>query len=296
MRASGSPRRCGASARASHGGPRSRRAFRLAGSAGGCVSLRDSPISARASNAKPARGQRSRRMDAARQRRRAPRHDPLSAWRRLLHRVAEDPSGRHLASCGCDRPCGVRRRLSSSARASVPGRTRGCDRVLSKPAPPGPSSSRATPPAPGLRSRPHSAARQHQIAAPAALVLFSPWTDLSPAAIPTTRRATPCCAPTGCGLAPPATLRASPRRAARLTAPWRPRGLPPTLIQAGSDELLYGQALRTYEALRAAGCDVHCEIIPNRWHAFQLLAGSLPSADAAVARAGQFARNAAPPL
>jgi acetyl esterase/lipase len=70
------------------------------------------------------------------------------------------------------------------------------------------------------------------------------------------------------------------------------RGLGPTLIHAGADELLCGQALRTGAALRAAGGDAHCEIIPNRWHAFQLLAGSLPSADAAIARAGQFIARA----
>ncbi len=140
-------------------------------------------------------------------------------------------------------------------------------------------------------------ARQRQIAGPAALVLFSPWTDLSPAAIPdgaprdVMLRADWLHVCAGHYLAgQPATT--------PLAAPLLGDlgGLPPTLIQAGSDELLCGQALRTYEALRAAGCDVDCEIIPNRWHAFQLLAGSLPSADAAVARAGQFARNAAPPL
>ena len=140
------------------------------------------------------------------------------------------------------------------------------------------------------------AARQRQIAAPAALLLFSPWIDLSSAAIPD-------------GAPRDVMLRADWLRACAdhylagqpattpLAAPLRDdlAGLPPTLIQAGSDELLCGQALRTHDALRAAGCDVHCEIIPNRWHAFQLVAGSLPSADAAVARAGQFARNATPP-
>jgi acetyl esterase/lipase len=139
------------------------------------------------------------------------------------------------------------------------------------------------------------AARQRQIAAPAALVLFSPWTDLSAASIPDDAprdvmlradwlRA---CAAHYLAGEPATTALASPLLGDL-------SGLPPTLIQAGSDDLLCGQALRTYEALRAAGCDVHCEIIPNRWHAFPLLAGSLPSADAAVARGGQFARNAAP--
>jgi acetyl esterase/lipase len=132
-------------------------------------------------------------------------------------------------------------------------------------------------------------ARQRQIAAPAALVLFSPWTDLSPAAIPdsTPRDAMlradwlRTCADHYLADQPATTPLASPLLGDL-------QGLPPTLIQAGADELLCGQALRTCEALRGAGGDVRCEIIPNRWHAFQLLAGSLPSADAAIARAGEF--------
>jgi acetyl esterase/lipase len=133
------------------------------------------------------------------------------------------------------------------------------------------------------------AARQRRIAAPAALVLFSPWTDLAPTAMPdhaprdAMLRAGWLRGCAGHYLAgEPATTPLASPLLGDLT------GLPPTLIQAGSDELLYDQALRTHDALLAAGCAVRCEIVPNRWHAFQLLAGSLPSADAAIARAGQF--------
>ena len=136
-------------------------------------------------------------------------------------------------------------------------------------------------------------ARQRQIAAPAALLLFSPWTDLSSESIPDD-------APRD------AMLRADWLRACAdhylagqpatipLASPLLGdlQGLAPTLIQAGADDLLCGQALRTRAALRAAGCDAHCEIVPDRWHAFQLLAGSLPSADAAIARAAQFIARA----
>ena len=132
-------------------------------------------------------------------------------------------------------------------------------------------------------------ARQRQIAAPAALLLFSPWTDLSPASIPDEAPRDAMlradwlrvCANHYLAGRPASTPFASPLHGDL-------NGLPPILIQAGADELLCGQALRTYEALRAAGCDVRCEIIPERWHAFQLLAGSLPSADAALARAAEF--------
>jgi acetyl esterase/lipase len=126
------------------------------------------------------------------------------------------------------------------------------------------------------------------------LVLFSPWTDLSPNAIPDSAprdamlRADwlQACADHYLAGEPATTVLASPLRGDL-------SGLPPTLIQAGSDDLLCEQALRTFQALRAAGCDAACDIIPGRWHAFQLLAGSLPSADAAIQRAGQFIARAA---
>jgi acetyl esterase/lipase len=133
------------------------------------------------------------------------------------------------------------------------------------------------------------AARQRNIDQPAALVLFSPWADLTASACPDD-------APNDAMLRADwlrscaAAYLADQPATAPLASPLLHdlAGLPPTLIQAGSDELLYDLALRTHDALFAAGCAVRCEIIPNRWHAFQLLAGSLPSADAAVARAGQF--------
>ncbi len=66
------------------------------------------------------------------------------------------------------------------------------------------------------------------------------------------------------------------------------RGLPPTLIQTGSDDLLHGEALRLHDALAAAGVAVRGEVISGRWHVFQLHAGALPSADQALARAAAF--------
>ncbi|MBC7621347.1 MAG: alpha/beta hydrolase fold domain-containing protein, partial [Candidatus Saccharibacteria bacterium] len=67
------------------------------------------------------------------------------------------------------------------------------------------------------------------------------------------------------------------------------RGLPPTLIQAGTDELLHGQALALHAALQAAGVATRCEITQSRWHVFQLQGGILKSADEAIARLASFA-------
>jgi cation diffusion facilitator CzcD-associated flavoprotein CzcO/acetyl esterase/lipase len=67
------------------------------------------------------------------------------------------------------------------------------------------------------------------------------------------------------------------------------RGLPPTLIQAGTDELLHDQALALETALVAAGTHVRCEITQHRWHVFQLHGGVLKSADEAILRLASFA-------
>ena len=66
------------------------------------------------------------------------------------------------------------------------------------------------------------------------------------------------------------------------------RGLPPVLVQFGSDDLLAPQAEALLEALASAGVDARRDFTPGRWHVFQLHAGQLPSADAAVARLAQF--------
>lgn len=129
---------------------------------------------------------------------------------------------------------------------------------------------------------------------PASLLLLSPWVDMIEAHAP--------------AAAPPGEAMLSVPWAmacARLclgdmpaTHPWASplhadlRGLPPVLIQAGTDELLHDQALQLHEALQAAGVAVRCEITPGRWHVFALHAGSMPSADDAVDRLALFATTA----
>jgi cation diffusion facilitator CzcD-associated flavoprotein CzcO/acetyl esterase/lipase len=68
------------------------------------------------------------------------------------------------------------------------------------------------------------------------------------------------------------------------------RGLPPTLIQAGTDELLHDQALALETALKTAGVHTLCEITQHRWHVFQLHGGVLKSADEAITRLASFAQ------
>lgn len=66
-------------------------------------------------------------------------------------------------------------------------------------------------------------------------------------------------------------------------------GLPPTLVQWGSDELFAHGCACLVDALHAAGIDVQADVTPGRWHVFPLHAGTLPSAEAAIGRIARFA-------
>lgn len=124
---------------------------------------------------------------------------------------------------------------------------------------------------------------------PAALVLFSPWVDLG-----TPDR----------GVEPPGEAmlsRAWTAECARLYLGGRDskdplaspingdlRGLPPTLVQVGQDELLLPDARRLHSALAAAGVPVELQEYPRRWHVFQVNAGVLADADRALESVARF--------
>lgn len=65
-------------------------------------------------------------------------------------------------------------------------------------------------------------------------------------------------------------------------------GLPPTLIQVGSDEILRDDSVRMAEKLRAAGCDVEIEVWPRMPHAWHLYARIIPEGRRAIERIGEF--------
>ncbi|QCB48266.1 alpha/beta hydrolase fold domain-containing protein [Hydrogenophaga sp. PAMC20947] len=126
---------------------------------------------------------------------------------------------------------------------------------------------------------------------PAALLLLSPWSDVvmpDPPPLPVRGEA----------ILSPAWAQAcagfylnggDPRQT--LTSPLHAhlRDLPPTLIQAGTDEMLHGQALDLHAALEIAGVPSTLDITEHRWHVFQLHGGVLDSADAAIHRLTRFA-------
>jgi cation diffusion facilitator CzcD-associated flavoprotein CzcO/acetyl esterase/lipase len=68
-------------------------------------------------------------------------------------------------------------------------------------------------------------------------------------------------------------------------------GLPPLLIQAGTDEILLGDAERLAARARASGVRCRLEIFEQRWHVFQLQAAQLHSARSAIDAFAAFARE-----
>jgi epsilon-lactone hydrolase len=65
-------------------------------------------------------------------------------------------------------------------------------------------------------------------------------------------------------------------------------GLPPTLIQAASKEILRDDSRRLAELLSGAGVSVIHREFPCMWHDFQLYAGVVPEATQAVDEIAQF--------
>jgi acetyl esterase/lipase len=70
-----------------------------------------------------------------------------------------------------------------------------------------------------------------------------------------------------------------------------PRGLPPSLIQVGSDEILRDDAECMARRLREAGCRTELEVWPRMPHVWHLFARILPEARQAIARIGEFVRG-----
>ena len=65
-------------------------------------------------------------------------------------------------------------------------------------------------------------------------------------------------------------------------------GLPPLLIQAGSEETLLSDATRFAERARRAGVDVTLEVWPGMQHVWQIMASLLPEGRLAIAQIGEF--------
>lgn len=129
---------------------------------------------------------------------------------------------------------------------------------------------------------------------PAAAVALSPWTDLAMTGKSLQRNAAsdpmenpddvPYLVACYLGDGDPRNPYASPLYG-------DPTGLPPSLIQVGSDEILLDDSVRMAARMKAAGCQAELEIwprMPHVWHAF---APVMPEARRAIARIGAFVRR-----
>lgn len=132
------------------------------------------------------------------------------------------------------------------------------------------------------------------IAMPAAAALISPWLDLSLSGESLRTRAAADPLVTRDGLAAaagqylagadPADSRASPLFDDL-------RGLPPLLLQVGSDEVLLSDAERLASRAAAAGVAVRLRVWTEMWHVWHAWASTLPEGQAAIAEAGAFLRE-----
>ena len=133
--------------------------------------------------------------------------------------------------------------------------------------------------------------REEGLELPAGCILLSPWLDLS-----RDRRAVPGLVRRDVLLSPDwldACARAYADPSAwpgHLVSPLRAAhsGLPPLLIQAGTDELLAPDAELLAASASAAGVDVTYTRWPRMWHDFALQPGLLAAADSALAQASWF--------
>jgi monoterpene epsilon-lactone hydrolase len=136
--------------------------------------------------------------------------------------------------------------------------------------------------------------RDEGLPMPAAAVALSPWTDLALTgeSYRTNARAdSMLIAEQAPAIARHYLADADPRHPYASPLYGDPTGLPPSLIQVGSDEMLRDDAVRMADKLRAAGCSVELEIWPRMPHVWQLFARVMPEAREAVAHIGAFVQR-----
>ena len=129
-------------------------------------------------------------------------------------------------------------------------------------------------------------------AAPGAMALLSPWTDLT-LSLPTHRSkaAVDPFFPDTSTLTMAAQLYAGTKDLAQpLASPHFAalHGLPRTLIHVGEHEALLGDAQALAANMQAAGSTVQLQEFEGMWHVWQIFAGRFAEADASVKQLGAF--------
>lgn len=129
---------------------------------------------------------------------------------------------------------------------------------------------------------------------PAAAVILSPWTDLSASGESWQENARVDYLIHG------TKLKEAARLYLRNTPPQTPLaspvyanldGLPPLLVQVGSEEVLLSDSLRLAENARLSGVDVTLEVWEGMQHVWQFAASFIPEARQAIEKIGKFIRD-----
>ncbi|MGC2826418.1 MAG: alpha/beta hydrolase [Pseudolabrys sp.] len=139
--------------------------------------------------------------------------------------------------------------------------------------------------------------RDSSLPLPAAAVVLSPWTDLALTGASLTLNAkfdAMVHAEDAPNFAADYLAGADPRHPYASPLYGDPTGLPPTLIQVGSDEVLRDDAVRMAERMQRAHCQAELQIWPRMPHVWHLFAPILPEAREAITEIGKFVQRTLP--
>jgi epsilon-lactone hydrolase len=138
------------------------------------------------------------------------------------------------------------------------------------------------------------ALRERRVPMPAAAVVLSPWTDLTDSGESWQENAKVDYLIHG------AKLKEAARLYLKDTSPQTPlaspvyanlHGLPPLLIQVGSEEVLLSDSQRLAENARLSGVDVSLEVWDGMQHVWHFAASFVPEARQATEKIGEFVRE-----
>lgn len=136
-----------------------------------------------------------------------------------------------------------------------------------------------------------TALRERGYPMPAAAVVLSPWTDLSASGASWQKNAQVDYLIHGSKLKEAARLYlqdASPQTPLASPVYANLKGLPPLLIQVGSEEVLLSDSERLADHARLSGVDVTLEVWDGMQHVWQFAASFLPEARQAIDHIGKF--------
>ncbi|MFO1092242.1 MAG: alpha/beta hydrolase [Planctomycetaceae bacterium] len=135
------------------------------------------------------------------------------------------------------------------------------------------------------------AARDRGLPLPDSLAVISPWVDLTCGG-PTYAANEACDAmltPNIMSVCSGAYAHGADVRDPRLSPLFADlKGLPPLLIQVGTDEILLSDSTRLADAARAAGLDVTLRVYEGLWHVWHLFAWAVPEGKLAIRELAEF--------